>query len=155
DAYNRLGDELHRSREQRGPAAEAFARAVRLLRALVRETPEDAEALADLGGYLNNLAIAQPDLPASPRAVELVEEAASHQRAAQRLRPGDIVSRTFLRNHLENLAIFRAALGKKAEAAQAFGEVVQLGEEVVREFPSVPGYRAELYGTYMNWATFG
>lgn len=120
----------------------------------MRENPEDAKALSELGGALNNLAAAQPDLDASPRAVDLVEEAMAHQRAALRLRPDDRTSQGYLRNHLENLAVFQHALGKEAEAIQAIREVVQICEEFVRQFPAVPSYRDDLYASYMNWGSF-
>src|SRR5262249_31792728 len=85
-------------------------------------------------------------------ARRLGREAIEQQQAALKLEPGNAKFRAALHLHCQSLAATLGHLNEDAEAEKVLALGLTTSEQLVAEFPDVPGYRRHLGVGYCNRA---
>ncbi len=150
-ACNDLGA-MYGAMDRAADAEKAYRESLEVLQVLAGIKPDDDEVQSAIGGRLNNLAILFAERNELPKACEYLRQAITHQRAALKVDPRQTQFRLYLRNHLENLTLMQRGFTKPADSLEAFREIVALSAELVKEFPNVPQYGADLAGSYHHLA---
>ena len=117
------------------------------------DVPNDSRYQSFLGAVLNDsalVALARDDLK---EAVNLLQQADTHQQAALQVDRQNLRFRAFARNHQEMLAVALMRLGRRSEAERILRQCISIGEKLASDFPLVPRYREEVAGSYGNLAT--
>jgi tetratricopeptide (TPR) repeat protein len=135
--------------DHRAEAEATLRQGLPLARGLVESSPRESRYHSLLGNMLGNYALAARGDP--ERARGYLEEAVRHQEEAVKLDPRNPNYRFALRNHYSTLANFVLIdLRRYPEALAAARKSLDLGEQLVREFPRVPHYRRCLADAYCD-----
>jgi serine/threonine-protein kinase len=123
-------------------------RALDLRAAQVRDTPDRAEAWADLGQSLNNIAVR---LGGNDRD-HLIDTLLMYRRAADRVEPAVARAQADPNSGLviicHNVANMERALGRTAEALAWYAKAVAAGQQLAAANPSLPSIQSRLRWEY-------
>jgi tetratricopeptide (TPR) repeat protein/tRNA A-37 threonylcarbamoyl transferase component Bud32 len=152
-AWFRLG-EIHRLRDQRREAEEAYGEAIARQEELRRTDPGEPRHRQDLANSHNWLGEVLREEGRSPEAAE------GHYRAALELqgqlvadRSGDATCRMEMARSHYNLAIVERETGRPAEARADYDRAVALLTELHDSSPAEPNYRQDLARALVNRGT--